>query len=120
METVLFERAHLYKMYDDEIDLIIELFNEYLSNFSSMVTSLKESFADSIEEFEKSLHYHGSSFQYVGFSSVLVECHEMEKKCKLFSLQELETDFHNLMNKIGQTYEIINNEVLNLKKEIAS
>jgi Hpt domain len=106
------DSEYIYNMYEDDYPYIESMFKTVLDHIDedrdSIVTYYKE---QQLELLRKSVHKIKPAFGFVGMPAVLEKCKAFENKCyHVTSTYELEKDYQDLLNEMGDAILVIANE----------
>ncbi len=116
MKTIEFERKAILAMYGNETDIILEVCNEYVSNYAVMVEGLNKAFETSADELAREIHFHKSAFKFIGFSQLISECTDLENAIKTNNRANLKYQFNQFLDLIEQTKPILEREMMSLRE----
>jgi HPt (histidine-containing phosphotransfer) domain-containing protein len=118
MNSLTFEREMLYRFYGNCPNDVSEILTEYVEDEHNMISSLQNSFQNSVEALRDKVHHYASIFTYVGFPQISFYCIEFEKKCKqLNNLNALELNFTELINYILHSIQLAKNELEEIRSK---
>ena len=93
MKTIQLDRDVLHNLYGDCQESMIEIFSDFLTDYSETRQTLLSAFdSGNLLSLKRVLHFHGPCFMYIGLPDVAAAFKTLEKKC-------LEADNHFLLSK---------------------
>lgn len=120
MKTMQPNRAVLQNIYADSPDSMIEVFSEFLNNYSETRKTLFSAFeSGNLNSLKRVLHFYGPSFNYLGLPEVAGIFNNLKLKCSgvdnHFSLSK---DFTALMQTMEESWQHVKNEMEYLMKAV--
>jgi HPt (histidine-containing phosphotransfer) domain-containing protein len=111
------DAEYLNTLYEGDKDILVPVFEEYLSTLPEILEKLSEGFRSNQPALMKQVaHKYKSTFSYTGFTNISQSMKYIEEKCGfLTSLDELKADFEQAISQIEGTKFILENELQALR-----
>ncbi|MBL7729042.1 MAG: Hpt domain-containing protein [Dinghuibacter sp.] len=112
------DAEYLNNLYDGDMDLLVSVFEEFVAVLPATIDQLDTDYNKNDPALLKqSLHGCKGAFGYTGFSSISQSMQYLENKLAFISsVSEIQPEFKELMKQVGETGNIIRNELAQLKK----
>jgi hypothetical protein len=120
MKTIQLNRDVLQNLYGDCHDSMIEIFTDFLTEYSETRQNMFSAFdSGNLSSLKRVLHFHGPSFMYIGLPEVAAMFKDMEQKCSHVETHfSLSKDFADLIHTIDGSWMRVKNEMEFLKKAV--
>jgi hypothetical protein len=120
MKTIQLDRDVLQNLYGDCQESMIEIFSEFLKDYSEIRQTMFSAFeSGNLLSLKRVLHFHGPSFMYLGMPDVATIFKGLEKKCTIVEFHfSLSKEFAELMQTMDECWVSVKDEMENLKKAV--
>jgi len=120
MKTIQLNRDVLQNLYGDCQESMIEIFSDFLTEFTETRQTLFSAFdSGNLSSLKRVLHFHGPSFMYLGLPEVAAMFKSLEQRCTEVDIHfALSKDFAELVKTVDGCWMRIRNEMEYLKKAV--
>lgn len=118
MKTIQLDREVLQNLYGDCPESLVEIFSEFLANYSEIKQNLFSTFnSGNLSSLKRVLHFHGPSFMYLGMPQVADMFKNLELKCSgIDNHFSVSKDFSELMQAVEKSWQEATNEMEHFRK----
>jgi HPt (histidine-containing phosphotransfer) domain-containing protein len=120
MKTIQLDKGVLQNLYGDCQDSMIEIFSDFLTDFTETRQNLSSAFdSGNLSSLKRVLHFHGPSFMYLGLPEVAALFKSLEQKCaQVDNHFSVSKDFEELVQILDGSWMKVKNEMEHLKKAV--